>query len=120
MQNINQESNNQIKNPTIANILIFLLMLGGILNILLGIPILLLNLAHGIISLLIGVGQIIIAISLKKQKRWAFYGLIFIVILLIATNIYAGKKDLRMIIPIILDIAMIGYFFNFYKKIKLI
>jgi len=97
-----QEGTKKQKRPALIGIIALLMLLGGILEVILAIPLVMLFGIAGIIQLIIGLAGVAIAIGLDRMKLWALYILVAMtlisVIFAIATQSFVFETIISVFI----------------------
>lgn len=104
--------------PKIANVLTILMIVIGVIYVMSGLSAFFLKeMGNGLYLLIFGVLQIMIAISLRKLNKNALFGLIALSIVGIITSIIYQQISVRTFVYGAIDLAVIFYFWNIFKKI---
>jgi len=77
------------KTPLLVKIIAWLMLLGGIGQLLMVLPVLIISLIFGIIWLLIAAGLIITSFGLHGMKKWALYMFTIITVLALGISTYS-------------------------------
>lgn len=103
----------------VKNISILLLLM-GIGSLFLVLPVWFFSPFRGLLQLVIAVGLIVISFGLRKMKKWALYAYTVIAVLSIISALYsylsAGRMDTIELVSIIVEIAILVYFWAISKK----
>lgn len=105
------------KLPILASIFSLFLLIDGVFNVLGAFPVFIIGGIMGILVGIIGIGKIVVAIGLRKSKKWSLYGLtVFVVIGIVLFLI--NKIDITATLLIVIEIIVLIYFWSISKKFK--
>jgi len=99
------------KRPALIGIIALLMLLGGILEVILAIPSVMLFGIAGIIQIIIGLAGIAVAIGLDKMKLWALYILVVITLVSVVFAIITQS----FIFETIVSVLITAYIWNSKK-----
>jgi len=107
-QKYSSETNKiQKKNAPVPVLILGILMgLGGITQILTGFVVSLISLSIGVISIGLGIGLVVVAIGIRKMRKWALYAFTVIAVL---GGIGAGISLMSVPNTVLLGVAAIQF-----------
>ncbi|TSC54267.1 MAG: hypothetical protein LiPW31_190 [Microgenomates group bacterium LiPW_31] len=118
----------KVKAPILVTIIAWLILLGGIGSLLVTTPLLLIGglgksgvlFGLGGLTLVRGVGLVVVSFGLRQMRRWALYAFTALTILAVIVSIYSfatsPKQELTEFIDVAIQTLVLVYFWAISKK----